>query len=110
MTIPSGIRGCKDAERPVGPGPMDMWTIRVEDHACDERYMIGASTFAVIDRELTYAAIDIGSNAVRLLVGEVIERADHPVVKKQTLVRVPIRLGEDVFDGGAISAVRNAIT
>jgi exopolyphosphatase/guanosine-5'-triphosphate,3'-diphosphate pyrophosphatase len=40
---------------------------------------------------------------VRLLIGEVIERADHPVVKKQTLVRVPIRLGEDVFDGGAIS-------
>lgn len=56
-----------------------------------------------MDRELTYAAIDIGSNAVRLLVGEVIERDDHPVVKKQTLVRVPIRLGEDVFDGGAIS-------
>ena len=56
-----------------------------------------------IDRNLTYAAIDIGSNAVRLLVAEVIERADHPVVKKQTLVRVPIRLGEDVFDNGRIS-------
>ncbi len=40
---------------------------------------------------------------MRLLIGEVIERADHPVVKKQTLVRVPIRLGEDVFDVGAIS-------
>lgn len=40
---------------------------------------------------------------MRLLIGEVIERADHPVVKKQTLVRVPIRLGEDVFDAGAIS-------
>jgi exopolyphosphatase/guanosine-5'-triphosphate,3'-diphosphate pyrophosphatase len=40
---------------------------------------------------------------VRLLVGEVIERDDHPIVKKQTLVRVPIRLGEDVFDSGAIS-------
>ena len=39
---------------------------------------------------------------MRLLVGEIIERADHPVVKKQTLVRVPIRLGEDVFDGGSI--------
>jgi len=40
---------------------------------------------------------------VRLLVAEVIERKDHPVVKKQTLVRVPIRLGEDVFDNGVIS-------
>lgn len=40
---------------------------------------------------------------MRLLVAEVIERDDHPVVKKQTLVRVPIRLGEDVFDKGAIS-------
>ncbi|HRO99890.1 MAG TPA: hypothetical protein PLN54_10690, partial [Flavobacteriales bacterium] len=59
-----------------------------------------------IARELTYAAIDIGSNAVRLLVGEVIEREDHPVVKKQTLVRVPIRLGEDVFDSGAISKAK----
>lgn len=56
-----------------------------------------------IDRDLTYAAFDIGSNAVRLLVAEVIERKDHPVVKKQTLVRVPIRLGEDVFGSGAIS-------
>lgn len=55
-----------------------------------------------IDRDLTYAAIDIGSNAVRLLIGEVIERADHPIIKKQTLVRVPIRLGEDVFDSGRI--------
>jgi exopolyphosphatase/guanosine-5'-triphosphate,3'-diphosphate pyrophosphatase len=36
-------------------------------------------------------------------VGEVIERDDHPIIKKQTLVRVPIRLGEDVFDNGAIS-------
>jgi len=43
---------------------------------------------------------------VRLLVGEVIEREDHPVVKKQTLVRVPIRLGEDVFDGGRISGAK----
>lgn len=58
---------------------------------------------AAIDRDLTYAAIDIGSNAVRLLVAEVIEREAHPVVKKQTLVRVPIRLGEDVFGKGAIS-------
>jgi exopolyphosphatase/guanosine-5'-triphosphate,3'-diphosphate pyrophosphatase len=59
-----------------------------------------------VPRDLTYAAIDIGSNAVRLLVAEVIERDDHPVVKKQTLVRVPIRLGEDVFDSGAIGPAK----
>lgn len=59
-----------------------------------------------MNKDLTYAAIDIGSNAVRLLVGEVIERADHPIIKKQTLVRVPIRLGEDVFDSGAISGAK----
>ncbi len=51
---------------------------------------------------LTYAAIDIGSNAVRLLIGDVVEREDHPVIKKISLVRVPIRLGEDVFASGAI--------
>ncbi|MCB0769576.1 MAG: exopolyphosphatase, partial [Flavobacteriales bacterium] len=50
--------------------------------------------------------MDIGSNAVRLLVAEVIERDDHPVIKKQTLVRVPIRLGEDVFSSGAISSAK----
>lgn len=58
--------------------------------------------FSPIARPLTYAAIDIGSNAVRLLIGEVVEREDHPVIKKISLVRVPIRLGEDVFDTGRI--------
>jgi len=56
-----------------------------------------------IAEDLKYAAIDIGSNAVRLLIADVIERVDHPVIKKTQLVRVPIRLGADVFDTGAIS-------
>lgn len=43
---------------------------------------------------------------MRLLIGEVIERDDHPIIKKQTLVRVPIRLGEDVFDNGNISSAK----
>ena len=37
-----------------------------------------------------------------------IERTDHPVVKKQTLIRVPIRLGEDVFDQGVIGMAKSA--
>ena len=51
-----------------------------------------------------YAAIDIGSNAVRLLISNIIEDGEKPVrFKKSSLVRVPIRLGEDVFVNNAIS-------
>ncbi|MEO8734381.1 MAG: exopolyphosphatase [Flavobacteriales bacterium] len=39
---------------------------------------------------------------MRLLIGDVVERDDHPVIKKTSLIRVPIRLGEDVFGNGAI--------
>ena len=51
-----------------------------------------------------YAAIDIGSNAVRLLIASIIEQKGQPVkFKKTSLVRVPIRLGADVFLNGEIS-------
>lgn len=51
-----------------------------------------------------FAAIDIGSNAIRLLIHNVIEHKEKPTVfKKSELVRVPVRLGEDSFLRGEIS-------
>ncbi|TGV01137.1 Ppx/GppA phosphatase family protein [Flavivirga rizhaonensis] len=51
-----------------------------------------------------FAAIDIGSNAVRLLISNIIEQKGKPVqFKKNSLVRVPIRLGGDVFIENKIS-------
>lgn len=50
------------------------------------------------------AAIDIGSNAARLLISEVMIRNDgEPQFLKLNLVRVPLRLGFDVFETGRIS-------
>ncbi|MBK7560462.1 MAG: ethanolamine ammonia-lyase reactivating factor EutA [Chitinophagaceae bacterium] len=51
------------------------------------------------------AAIDIGSNAARLLITDVISGPQGvPDFIKTVLVRVPLRLGFDVFDKGEISA------
>ena len=49
------------------------------------------------------AAIDIGSNAARLLITEVVETNPKPVFDKLNLVRVPLRLGFDVFEKKEIS-------
>lgn len=50
------------------------------------------------------AGIDIGSNAIRLLVSNaILEEKKEPIFKKSALVRVPIRLGADTFIKGKIS-------
>lgn len=50
------------------------------------------------------AAIDIGSNAARLLISDIIKGINgNPEFLKVALVRVPLRLGFDVFDRGEIS-------
>ena len=46
---------------------------------------------------LRYAAIDIGSNAVRLLIADISKKEKGYGFKKNTLVRVPLRLGDDAF-------------
>lgn len=50
-----------------------------------------------------YAAIDIGSNAIRVLISNVIETKEGVHFQKNALVRAPIRLGEDSFTLGEIS-------
>jgi len=53
------------------------------------------------------AAIDIGSNAARLLISDAIPGSrGRPEFVKVSLVRVPLRLGFDVFDKAEISAVK----
>jgi exopolyphosphatase/guanosine-5'-triphosphate,3'-diphosphate pyrophosphatase len=51
-----------------------------------------------------YAAIDIGSNAMRLLITNIVEQKGMPTqFNKSSLVRVPIRLGQDAFTVGEIT-------
>jgi|TARA_B100001079_G_scaffold34120_1_gene25883 exopolyphosphatase/guanosine-5'-triphosphate,3'-diphosphate pyrophosphatase len=53
---------------------------------------------------LRFAAIDIGSNAMRLLFTRVIEKKNgKPFFIKESLIRMPLRLGHDAFTSGVIS-------
>ncbi len=53
---------------------------------------------------MRYAAIDIGSNAVRLLIADIIQKGKDTEFKKNTLIRVPLRLGDDAFLDKSISS------
>ena len=66
-----------------------------------------------------YAAIDIGSNAVRLLIADAVGgdgEAESTVLKYETMVRMPVRLGAAVFNrgggsgGGAVGGAIDART
>jgi|TARA_E500000075_G_C6970251_1_gene310425 exopolyphosphatase/guanosine-5'-triphosphate,3'-diphosphate pyrophosphatase len=50
-----------------------------------------------------FAAIDVGSNAIRVLISNIIESKEGVYFQKNALVRAPIRLGEDSFTLGEIS-------
>jgi exopolyphosphatase/guanosine-5'-triphosphate,3'-diphosphate pyrophosphatase len=51
-----------------------------------------------------YAAVDIGSNAIRLLISEIYPGTNYSdaIIKKRALVRLPVRLGGDVFLTGKL--------
>ncbi len=53
------------------------------------------------------AAIDIGSNAARLLISNVSRYNDSIILQKQNLIRVPLRLGKDVYHTGKVSQERS---
>jgi exopolyphosphatase / guanosine-5'-triphosphate,3'-diphosphate pyrophosphatase len=51
---------------------------------------------------LRFAAIDIGSNAVRLLISDVTQSGRRVFIKENTRVRVPLRLGREAFGRGEL--------
>jgi exopolyphosphatase / guanosine-5'-triphosphate,3'-diphosphate pyrophosphatase len=55
---------------------------------------------------MVFAAIDIGSNAMRLLFARVFVVDGKPHFNKEELIRMPIRLGEDVFIHGKITETK----
>ncbi|MEC9448616.1 MAG: exopolyphosphatase [Candidatus Neomarinimicrobiota bacterium] len=52
---------------------------------------------------LKFASIDIGSNAMRLLFCRVLQNSESAKFIKESLIRMPLRLGEDAFTEGNIS-------
>jgi exopolyphosphatase/guanosine-5'-triphosphate,3'-diphosphate pyrophosphatase len=55
---------------------------------------------------MIFAAIDIGSNAVRLLFANAFDMDGSVRVEKATLIRIPVRLGKDVYKNNTISKKR----
>jgi hypothetical protein len=96
---------------PIIPIPTDViiFLLPLSMHICFSLGPIGSNciperkAFAYMLTSKRFAAIDIGSNAVRLLLSEVFETDTGPYFRKISLIRMPIRLGGDVFINGKIS-------
>ena len=58
-----------------------------------------------MEEGLRFAAIDIGSNAMRLFFCRVLENSHGPTFVKESMIRMPLRLGHDAFTTGNISNV-----
>lgn len=55
---------------------------------------------------MKFAAIDIGSNAVRLLLAQIVVDGNHVSCRKESFIRLPLRLGDDAFTQGRISEAK----
>lgn len=55
---------------------------------------------------LKIGAIDIGSNGIRLFIANVLEDSEQTTVYKESIHRIPLRLGEDVFTSGLVSELK----
>ena len=53
-------------------------------------------------KRLKFAAVDIGSNAVRLLIMSISSETDAELFGKEIMIRVPLRLGQESFVTGKI--------
>lgn len=62
-----------------------------------------------IRNRLKFAAIDIGSNAVRLQIARLNDKGSQEPFKRVEFVRIPIRLGDDAFKQGKISKEKRAV-
>jgi len=56
-----------------------------------------------MEEGLRFAAIDVGSNAMRLFFCRVVENNHGPTFVKESMIRMPLRLGHDAFTAGTIS-------
>ena len=61
-----------------------------------------------MESSLKFASIDIGSNAMRLLFCRVLKNSVSTKFIKESLVRMPLRLGEDAFTINKISKENSA--
>lgn len=57
-----------------------------------------------MNKAIKYGSIDIGSNAIRLLISTAHYSNEGVFFKKNSLIRVPVRLGQDVFTKGKIGS------
>jgi exopolyphosphatase/guanosine-5'-triphosphate,3'-diphosphate pyrophosphatase len=57
----------------------------------------------LMEEGLRFAAIDVGSNAMRLFFCRVLENSHGPMFVKESMIRMPLRLGHDAFTAGVIS-------